>query len=252
MADIVITGANQGIGYFLVEQLLKDGNRAAVIDLETDKLEKLKSAYGNRLLCFNADVRSRSGLEGAIERVISEFDGIDIAVHNACKCTFGALKDTGLDTYRDVLDVNYFGALRLVKCVLPHMVARGAGRVIFTSSAVGVAGFARISPYASSKGALESLAKCLKIEYAKDSISFHIFHPPLTRTKSAEPLPVPKEFMASPEKVGRGLARRINSKSFIICHSFAQKLQTLGCYLFPIKMGSLLSKMTESYDDAKS
>ncbi|MFR7427116.1 MAG: hypothetical protein ACLUT7_02545 [Ruminococcus sp.] len=56
---------------------------------------------------------------------------------------------------------------------------------------------------------MESLAKCLNIEYASDGISFHIIHPPLTRTKSASPLPVPKEFMADPQKVGYGIAKHI-------------------------------------------
>ncbi|MBQ8825890.1 MAG: SDR family oxidoreductase, partial [Oscillospiraceae bacterium] len=118
------------------------------------------------------------------------------------------------------------------------------GKVIFTSSAVGVTGFVNISPYSSTKGALEALAKCLRIEYAKDNITFHIMHPPLTRTKSALPLPVPDEFKALPEKVGYGLAKHINSKRFIICHSLNQKIQTMGCYFFPIKMGNLLSKLT--------
>ena len=58
-------------------------------------------------------------------------------------------------------------------------------------------------------GALEALAKCLRIEYAKDNITFHIMHPPLTRTESASPLPVPDEFKALPEKVGYGLAEVI-------------------------------------------
>jgi short-subunit dehydrogenase len=112
-------------------------------------------------------------------------------------------------------------------------------------------GFANISPYASSKGAIEALAKCLKIEYQNYGISFHIFHPPLTRTESAKPLPVPEEFKADPEKVGTGLAKHIENKSFIICHSFGQKVQTLACYLFPIKLGKLMSKMTEKYEAEK-
>lgn len=250
MANIIITGANQGIGYFFVVQLLKDGNKVAVFDLDTDNLEKLKAVYENSLLYFKVDVRSQD-LHNAVEQVVSEFGTVDIAVHNACKCTFDTEANTDFDTYRDVFEVNYFGALRLAKSVLPYMIEQNKGKVIFTSSGVGVTGFMRISPYASSKGAIEALAKCLKIEYAENNISFHIFHPPLTRTRSAEPLPVPNEFMASPEKVGQGLAKHINSKRFIICHSFGQKIQTLGCYLFPIKMGSLLSKMTANYDNTK-
>lgn len=68
----------------------------------------------------------------------------------------------------------------------------------------------------------------LNLEYASYGVTFHIIHPPLTRTRSAAPLPVPKEFMADPKKVGYGIARHISSKRFIICHSFWQKLQTLA------------------------
>lgn len=157
------------------------------------------------------------------------------------------MEKSGEEVYRDVMEVNYYGALHLSRAVLPYMKSKGCGKIIFTSSGVGVMGFLNISPYASSKGAIESLAKCLNIECQSYGVSVHIFHPPLTRTKSAEPLPVPKEFMADPKKVGVGLAKHINRKSFIICHSFGQKVQTVLCYLFPIKMGKLMSRMTEGY-----
>lgn len=247
MRHFLITGANEGIGYYLAKQLLDEGNKVAVIDLQTENLAELSSLYGNNLLYFKGDMRCEKDVANAVEQTVNHFQTIDVAIHNACKCTFSAEMNTDLTVYQDVLDVNYFGALRLAKCVLPHMVKQNYGRIIFASSGVGVTGFMNISPYASSKGAIESLAKCLKIEYAKNKISFHIFHPPLTRTRSAAPLPVPKEMMASPEKVGKGLAKNIMSKHFIICHSFLQKIQTLGCYLFPTQMGSLMSKMTANY-----
>lgn len=248
MANFIITGANQGIGLYLVKQLLEDGNKVAVLDLQSDNLAELKKEYQGALLYFHADVRNNVDIKDAVDQTISEFGTVDIAVHNACKCTFETEANTDIDTYNDVFDVNYFGALRLAKCVLPYMVKQNKGKVIFTSSGVGVTGFVGISPYASTKGAIESLAKCLKIEYKKYNISFHIIHPPLTQTKSSEPLPVPKEFMALPETVGRGLAKNIMSKHFIICHSIFQKIQTMGCYYFPLKMGSLLSNMTANYN----
>lgn len=244
MANIIITGANEGIGYYMAEKLLSEGNRVSILDIQIDNLTNLKSKYGNNLICCKADLRSEAEVTQAVCETAAAFGSIDIAVHNACKCTFQAEVETDLDTYKDVFDVNYFGALRFVKSVIPYMTAQKKGRVIFTSSGVGVTGFMNISPYSSTKGALESLAKCLRIEYAKDNITFHIMHPPLTRTKSASPLPVPDEFKALPEKVGYGLAKHIQSKRFIICHNFSQKFQTMGCYLFPIKMGNLLSMMT--------
>lgn len=245
--NIVITGANQGIGYYFAEQVLKNGNKVAVLDIETDHIKELKTLYQDKLLFFQADVRSQEDIQKAVSKVVHDFGTIDVAIHNACKCTFDTEVNTDFDTYRDVFEVNYFGALRLAKSVLPYMQKQKSGRVIFTSSGVGVTGFMGISPYASTKGALESLAKCLKIEYAKDNISFHIIHPPLTRTNSSAPLPVPKEFMTSPEKVGQGLAKHIMSRQFIICHNTGQKIQTLFCYLFPTAFGSKLSEMTAGY-----
>ncbi len=249
--NIIITGANQGIGYYMAEKLLSEGNKVSVLDIETENLANLKMQYES-LLFYKVDLRNYDEIKAAVDQTVAAFDTIDIVVHNACKCTFESEKETDFDTYRDVFEVNYFGALRLVKCVTPYMSAQKSGRVIFVSSGVGVTGFMNISPYSSTKGALEALAKCMRIEYAKDNISFHIMHPPLTRTKSASPLPVPDEFKALPEKVGYGLAKHINAKRFIICHSFNQKIQTLGCYLFPTKMGDLLSKLTANYTEEKN
>lgn len=55
MANIIITGANQGIGYYFTEQALKDGNKVAVLDVETDKLEALAQAFPKQLLYYNTD-----------------------------------------------------------------------------------------------------------------------------------------------------------------------------------------------------
>ena len=249
MANIIITGANEGIGYYMVEKLLLDGNKVSVLDIETANLDNLKKRFGSNLIYYKADLRNEEEIKTAVCETATKFGSIDIAVHNACKCTFQSEAESDLEIYKDVFDVNYFGALRFVKSVIPYMTEQKKGKVIFTSSGVGVTGFMNISPYSSTKGALEALAKCLRIEYAKDNITFHIMHPPLTRTKSASPLPVPDEFKALPEKVGFGLAKHINSKRYIICHSLNQKFQTMGCYLFPIKMGNLLSKMSANADN---
>ncbi len=50
MSNIVITGANQGIGYYFVEQALKNGNKVAVLDIKTDNLESLEQSFSDKLL----------------------------------------------------------------------------------------------------------------------------------------------------------------------------------------------------------
>lgn len=251
MKNVFVTGAAQGIGYWFAEQLLRDGWNVTILDKDIAPLEALEKQYPERLLAICGDVRDGEVVREAVLKSAERFGGVDCAVHNACRCTFDAMEDTPDEVYRDVLDVNYFGALNLTRAAVPVLKQQGGGRVIFTSSGVGVTGFVNISPYASSKGAIEALAKCMRIEYAKDNITFHIFHPPLTRTASASPLPVPKEFMADPQKVGRGLARHIGGKRFILCHSLSQKVQTLLCYLAPIRMGRMMSMMTQRYMDSQ-
>ena len=147
MANIIITGANQGIGYFFTEKALFDGHTVTVLDIETDNLKKLKVNYTDRLFYYEVDVRSIEQMSAAIADSVSKSGHIDIAIHNACYCPFEKEELTELETYEKVFNVNYYGALRLVKCVIPYMQKQKSGKILFTSSGVGVAGFIGISPY---------------------------------------------------------------------------------------------------------
>ena len=240
LKNFVITGGAQGIGFYLARGLLQSGCRVAVLDLDLSPLERQGEAFPG-LLALQCDVRDPEQTASCVERAAAEFGGLDCAVHNACLCTFSPFNATGETAFRQVLDTNYFGALHLARAALPHL-RKSRGRLVFTSSGVGVTGFPGIAPYASSKGAIEALAKCLRLEYAPDGVSVHLIHPPLTRTASAAPLPVPAEFMTPPETVGAGLARRIGKKSFLLCHSAGQQLLMRVNYLFPLRMGAMMDR----------
>jgi NAD(P)-dependent dehydrogenase (short-subunit alcohol dehydrogenase family) len=241
---LFLTGGNNGIGYYMVRQWLENGNRAAVLDLDCSNIEALRAQYPTSLLTFVCDVTDSDGVAAAVQQTEAVFGGIDIAVHNACLCLFKSLVEHELQDYRRVMEVNFIGAGILAKSVLPGMLSKKSGRICFTSSGVGVTGFISISSYAASKGAIEAFAKCMRLEYKDSGVSFHILHPPLTDTKSSSGLPVPREFKASAEKVGRGFIKRINQKKFVIAPSFGDAFSIRASYLFPLQMGNLLSKMT--------
>ena len=241
MRNIILTGGNDGIGLEMIKQFLQDGDRVAVLDISGSNLAPLVNDNPGKLLFFQCDIRDGALVEKCVNETLAVWGALDYAIHNACKCTFLGFMETEEATCREVFDVNYYGAVHLAKAVIPGMQKRHAGSVFFTSSGVGVMGFPRISPYASSKGALEALAKCLQLEYQADGISFHILHPPLTRTVSARPLPVPEAFKADPKAVGQGLAKNITRKQFIICPSFGQAVQTKMTYVFSISLGKLMS-----------
>ena len=247
MSVILITGANQGIGYFLAEKLLIENHKVIVLDREINNMENMQKQYPENLLVFQTDVRDNDSLILAVKKSLKFFKKIDITVHNACKCTFKSMEESKLDEYQDIFDVNYYGALRLSKAVIPYMKKQGSGKIIFTSSLVGTTGFFNISPYASTKGALESLAKCLNLEYKEYGITFHIAHPPLTKTESASSLQVPDEFKTEAKKVGYGLAKNIFKSNFIICHNLFTSFQIHMSYLMPLKMGKMLAKATKRY-----
>lgn len=245
MSNIVIVGADQGIGYHLAQSLLEAGNNVAVMDIQTEHIQQLKAKYTDTLMVIKADATDEESIIAGVQSSHASFGSIDIAIHNACLCTFESEANSEIEIYQNVMDVNYYGALRLAKAVLPFMRESQSGRVIFTCSGVGVTGFENISPYASSKGAIEALAKCLEIENCKYGISFHVFHPPLTNTESASGLPIPKEFKADPQKVGKGLAKHIYTKKFVICPNASQALSMFLCYRYPLTFGKMLTKAAQ-------
>lgn len=250
--NILISGANEGIGYHMVESLLKQNHNVFVLDIKTDGLEKLSDLYPKDRLFFDlCDISDEQQVISSMKKVASELDHIDYVIHNACKCTFESFENATINSFKQVYDVNFFGALHLIKHTLPILEKQRKGNIFITSSGVGIMGFREISPYASSKAALESLVKCLNIEYKSKNIHFHIIHPPLTLTNSSKGLNIPVEFMANPKKVGQGLAKRIHKKRRVIAYSKTNQLTVGLMYLFPVSMGKLLSKMTEKATSQK-
>jgi len=244
MASIIITGGNAGIGYYMTKQFLEDGHCVAVLDVNTDLLEALEREYNDALVICAGDAADEADVARCVSTAKGLWGGVDIAVHNACVCVFAPFEKTSETDLKRVHDVNFGGAVNLARWALPAMKRQKSGRLCFVSSGVGVTGFDGLSAYASSKGAIEALARCLDLECEGTGVSVRLLQPPLTRTASSSPLPVPPQVMADPEKVGRSLARHISDKRFIIGHSTGQRMMTRLAYLCPRRMGRMLSRMT--------
>lgn len=170
MAAILITGANQGIGYHLTAALLRQGHQVAVLDWETHHLAALQNTFPTQLAYYPVDVRQGEALQAAVAAAQAWQGTPEVVIHNACCCPFGGVEDLDLGQVQAAFATNYYGALQLVRCVGPALRAQG-----------------------------------------------------------------------------RGLARRLFSPRFLLCHSLLQKVQTLLCYAFPLPMGSLLAKLTARY-----
>ncbi len=114
---VLILGANRGIGYYMVKRLLELGDFVSVLDLETDNLKKLREAYPDHFIAITADAARDEDIKNGVSETIKQFGKIDIAVQNACLCTFESEPNSSYELYGKVMDINFFGALRLSKAV---------------------------------------------------------------------------------------------------------------------------------------
>ena len=205
--NIIITGANNGIGLAMTKSLLRMGDRIVALDLS---LENLPIEIPN-LLPFICDVTDPTRIGFVMDEVVSRLGGVDILINNACLALFIPFEQRTIEDTRREFEVNYFGYLNMIRAVLPVMKQQGHGVIHNFSSGVGFTGMPGMTGYTSTKGAIESLTRTLALEYAAHGIAFNVMHPPLTRTKSAAGFGVPPEMMADPEVVGRGMAKLVGT-----------------------------------------
>ena len=240
---VVITGANNGIGFYMAKTLLEDGFRVAALDLSGENLAALERSFRDRLRFCQCDVTDSACVKASVESVAQEWGTIDILVNNACLAAFSPFEQRTLDETRQEFEVNYFGYLRMIYAVLPYMKAQGLGIIHNVSSSVGITGFPGISGYASSKGAIEALTRTLQLELGPLGIKVNVMHPPLTDTKSAAPLGIPAQAMEDPASVGRKLAKKIQSTGPIITPDFKTAAALFLSRHFPRAVGRLMARM---------
>jgi len=244
-STVIITGANNGIGFHMAASLLQDQYRVAVFDLSGENLAEMKNKYPRNLLFCRCDVTSDADIKTATDIVLEKWDSIDILVNNACEAIFCPFEMKSMEQTRREFEVNYFGYVRMIAAVLPHMKARGKGIIHNVSSGVGITGFPGIYGYASTKGAIEALSRTLSLEFSRFGIRVNTMHPPLTQTKSASPLGIPKEAMADPSEIGRKLAKKILSTKTAITPDLQTSLFLFIAMRYPNAIGKLLSKMAK-------
>lgn len=240
---VCLTGANEGIGYHMLTALLNDGFRVAGLDVNGANVRSLRDVYDNRVRFYECDLTDTDDVKTAVEEIIDRWDRIDILVNNAAIFNYAPFeKQTLADTRRE-FDVNYFGYVRTIRAVLPHMRAREAGIIHNVSSGVGLVGHPGLTGYASTKGAIEALVRSLRLELRHENVSCTLMHPPLSNTRSAAELGYPESMMSDPADVGQKLATKIDSTGPVI---YADWKTRIGLSIAR-RVPSLVKKGTERF-----
>ncbi len=176
---VLITGASAGIGYAAAELLLSRGWK---VFAGARRLEKMRPLEAMGAVLLRLDVTDEASLKEAAAAATAG-GGLDALVNNAGYGAHGAVEDVPLAEARRQFEVNLFGLARLTQLVLPHMRARGAGRIVNISSIAGKVGMPTGGWYHASKHALEAYSDALRLETAQFGIKAVLIEPGPIKTE---------------------------------------------------------------------
>ena len=183
----IVTGGAAGIGAAIVQRFQDEGVKTIVFDINS------KPAV---------DITSYDAVKQAVEAA----GPVDILVNNAGWDMFKPFLKTDPAFWQKIISINLVGAMNLLHCVLPGMVARGRGKVVSIASDAGRVGSSGEAPYSACKGGIIALTKTLAREMASKNIQLNVVCPGLTETGMLESF---MQGAGNPEKLREAYRRAI-------------------------------------------
>lgn len=184
----IVTGGARGIGKATAELFVKEGAKVIIWDVLEDGNNTAES-IGSNCVFQKVDVKDIKSIEAAVNDTIARFGKIDILVNNA-----GILRDKSFlkmtqDEWQSVIDINLTGVFNCTKAVVPHMVEKKYGRVICTSSVVGITGGFGQTNYVACKAAIIGMVKTWAKEFGKHNITANAVAPGFIKTEMTDSIP---------------------------------------------------------------
>lgn len=176
----LVTGGGKGIGLAVAAALSAAGIEVTALGRDEAALRAALSA-GHARGAITADITDAQSIRTAVAEA-ARHAPIDILVNNAGGAETGPFLRLGDEVFERLMLVNFHGALRLTRAVLPGMIERGFGRVINVASTAGLKGYAYASAYVASKHALVGLTRALALETAKAGVTVNALCPGYTDT----------------------------------------------------------------------
>ncbi|GAP99474.1 oxidoreductase [Leptolyngbya sp. NIES-2104] len=178
----LITGCSTGFGRALAEAVLKQGDFLLATARKPEQLHALIKHYPETAKAIRLDVTASQDIQAAVDAAIATFGRIDVLVNNAGHGLIAALEEVSDDQIHQFFETNFFGALRLMRAVLPVMRQQGSGHIVNLSSTAGFVGFGGSSLYCGAKFALEGTSEALAREVESFGIRVTLIEPGAFRT----------------------------------------------------------------------
>jgi NAD(P)-dependent dehydrogenase (short-subunit alcohol dehydrogenase family) len=189
---VVITGASSGIGRATALKVAAGGGIALLVARGMEKLEALRDeieAAGGTAYVYSADLSDMEAIDDVVARMLADHPAIDVLVNNAGRSIRRsiALSEDRFHDFERTMQLNYFGAIRMIMGLLAHWRERRAGHVVNVSSIGVQTNPPRFSAYVASKGALDAWTRVVSSETVGHGITFTTIHMPLVRTPMIAP-----------------------------------------------------------------
>jgi NAD(P)-dependent dehydrogenase (short-subunit alcohol dehydrogenase family) len=233
---VLITGASSGIGKAAAVKAADAGATVLLVARSVDKLEETKAeieAAGGVAHIHRCDMSDVEDIERMAEEVLAYHGQVDILVNNAGRSIRRSVK-LAYDRFHDyerTMQINYFGALRLILALLPSMQARKSGHIINVSSIGTQTNPPRFSAYVASKAALDAFSRVIASEVIDDGVDITTIYMPLVRTPMIAPTRMYDMFPAiTPEEAAEMIAGAMIGKP----KKVATRLGTFGELLYAV------------------
>jgi 3alpha(or 20beta)-hydroxysteroid dehydrogenase len=174
----IVTGAASGQGAAEARRVVDEGGRVLLADVDDARGEAVASDLGDAARYCHLDVRSEEDWHAAVKAALAAFGSITGLVNNAgIPQAPKSIVNMTLAEYREVIEINQFGAFLGIHVVAPEIIAAGGGSIVNVSSVNGFVGAWGIAAYASSKFALRGLTRVAAIELARKGVRVNSIHP---------------------------------------------------------------------------
>ncbi len=206
----IITGGAQGIGLATARRMLDSGASVALWDIDAALLDTTRtdlSSFGRRVSTTVVELSDEAAVQQATSTALAQHGRIDILVNNAgITGGNGVTWELAPDVWRRVIEVNLVGPYLTCRAVVPHMLARGYGRIVNIASIAGKEGNPNASHYSASKAGLIALTKSLAKELATRGVLVNAVTPAAAKTAIFDSMKQEHiDFMLSKIPMGRFL-----------------------------------------------
>jgi short-subunit dehydrogenase len=251
----VVTGASSGIGYSLATQFAKNGFDLVIVaeNLEIHDAARTLAEQGCSVIPVQADLATFDGVEELCREIAATGRPVDSLAINAGVGVSGPFIETDLAAELNLVALNVTSAVHLAKRLLPGMVARGHGRVLFTSSIAGTAPGPFHATYAASKAFLYSLSEAIRNELKDTGVTVTALLPGPTETPFFEKADMldtrvgASDSKDDPDEVARdGFDALMSGDDHVVAGSAKNKVQAVsGKVLPPTATAQMMRKQTE-------